>query len=153
MFSGVRITASLASFRSLLKMMFSLLLSQNQRTGSLQTGLTNLYVITLYLLTRWQKLDGAISRARCHPRFPGVFAFGGKDLDLEIWQPATTGDSEFQTLHPSWIAKNVKNDQYNLKHPVWISDLHFLDDQRRPRDSGFMIVVSTRFHQVSGPWQ
>jgi len=52
------------------------------------------------------------------------------------------------TLHPLWRAKNVRNDEYNLTQPVWISDLHFLDEQRRGHDAGYRVVVCTRFYQI-----
>jgi hypothetical protein len=114
---------------------------------------TDLYILLLdHGLTFWQKLSGPVSRARCHPRFAGVFAFGGKDVDLEIWRPATFEFADkLPTLQPWWQAKNVCNDEYNLRQPVWISDLHFLDEQRRDHDAGYRVVVCTRFHQVTEP--
>jgi hypothetical protein len=97
----------------------------------------------------FQKLKGPVSKARCHPRFPGLFAFGGKEVDLEIWRTATeTSLGEFISFTRFWNAKNVRNDEYNLKQPVWISDLRFLDEERRSLTQGFRIATCTRFHQV-----
>jgi len=95
------------------------------------------------------KLEGPISKARCHPRFVGVFAFGGKDVNLEIWSSTSQGSSNYlKSFFPSWSAKNVRNDEYNLKQPVWVSDLQFLDEQLRAPDLGFLVAICTRFHQV-----
>jgi hypothetical protein len=93
-------------------------------------------------------LDGPISKARCHPRFVGIFAFGGKEVNLEIWNSSSGPSHHLRSFLPIWSAKNVRNDEYNLKQPIWISDLHFLDEQHRPLDLGFLVAVCTRFHQV-----
>ena len=96
-----------------------------------------------------KKLDGPISKVRCHPRFLGIFAFGGKDVNLEIWRPISQESSnQLDVFFPLWGAKNVRNDEFNLKQPIWISDLQFLDEQQRPPDQGYLIAVCTRFHQV-----
>ena len=90
-----------------------------------------------------------MSKARCHPRLPGLFAFGGKEVNLEIWRTPPKGSpSEFISFSRFWNAKNVRNDEYNLKQPVWISDLRFLDEDRRSIDQGFRIATCTRFHEV-----
>lgn len=97
----------------------------------------------------YQKLKGPVSKARCHPRFPGLFAFGGKEVDLEIWRTTSeTSPGDFISFTRFWNAKNVRNDEYNLKQPVWISDLRFLDEEQRPFDRGFRLATCTRFHQV-----
>jgi hypothetical protein len=93
-----------------------------------------------------QKKLGPICRARCHPRFVGVFALGGKDVNLEIWR--SPADEHLAAFELEYVAKNVANDEYNLKQPVWISDLCFLDDDCKPLSEGYMIACCTRFHQV-----
>jgi hypothetical protein len=71
-------------------------------------------------------------------------------VNLEIWSSTSQDSSDhLKSFFPSWSAKNVRNDEYNLKQPVWVSDLHFLDEQRRPLDLGFLIAICTRFHQVA----
>jgi hypothetical protein len=87
-----------------------------------------------------------ISKARCHPRFRGIFAIGGKDVNLEVLRRPL---ANLSTGTSFWKAKNVRNDEYNLTQPVWISDLQFLDGKSRPLEVGFSIVICTRFHQVS----
>jgi len=96
-----------------------------------------------------KKDDGGISKARCHPRFPNIFAFGGKDVNLEIWgaEPDPFGNESY-SLTKIWGAKNVGNDEYNLQQPVWISDLQFLDQQQWSADRGYLLAVCTRFRQV-----
>jgi hypothetical protein len=93
-----------------------------------------------------QKRHGPICRARCHPRFVGVFALGGKEVNLEIWR--SPADEHLAAFELEYVAKNVANDEYNLKQPVWISDLCFLDDECKPLSAGYMIACCTRFHQV-----
>ena len=70
-------------------------------------------------------------------------------MDLEIWGPS---ESTFKNTDPGfdtmWKAKNVRNDEYNLKQPIWISDLQFLDEQKRSQSLGYKLAVITRFHQV-----
>lgn len=93
-----------------------------------------------------QKKHIPICRARCHPRFVGVFALGGKEVNLEIWK--SPADQHLAAFELEYVAKNVANDEYNLKQPVWISDLCFLDDECKPLSEGYMIACCTRFHQV-----
>jgi hypothetical protein len=93
-----------------------------------------------------QKKHGPICRARCHPRFVGVFVLGGKDVNLELWR--SPSEEHLTAIELEWFAKNVANDEYNLKQPVWISDLCFLDDECRPPSEGYTIACCTRFHQV-----
>ena len=95
---------------------------------------------------RFQKKHGPICRARCHPRFVGVFALGGKELNLEIWR--SPPDENLTAFELEYVAKNVANDEYNLKQPIWISDLCFLDDGCKSLSEGYMIACCTRFHQV-----
>src|SRR5271170_4437063 len=60
----------------------------------------------------FQKLKGPVSKARCHPRFSGLFAFGGKEVDLEIWRaPSEASPGEFILFNRFWNAKNVRNDE------------------------------------------
>lgn len=69
-------------------------------------------------------------------------------MNLEIWSSSSGLSHHLRSFLPIWSAKNVRNDEYNLKQPIWISDLHFLDEQHRPLDLGFLVAVCTRFHQV-----
>lgn len=70
-------------------------------------------------------------------------------MDLEIWGPSqSTAQTTPTSFNAMWKAKNVRNDEFNLKQPIWISDLQFLEVQRRPQGLGYKLVVVTRFHQV-----
>jgi len=66
-------------------------------------------------------------------------------VNLEIW---TAASEDLRSFSSAWAAKNLQNDEYGLRQPVWISDLQFLDEQRRSQDLGYLVVVCTRFHQV-----
>lgn len=73
-------------------------------------------------------------------------------MDLEIWGPSQpTAQGTPTNFDAMWKAKNVRNDEYNLKQPIWISDLQFLEVQRGSESLGYKLVVVTRFHQVP-PW-
>jgi hypothetical protein len=102
------------------------------------------------MLTPIKKLVGPLTKARAHPRFPGLFAFGGKGIKLEIRR--SESPSQLEAFSKLWSAKNLSNDEYNLEQPIWISDLQFLDEKRLPEEGGFQIAVCTRYHQVSIPF-
>ncbi len=100
-------------------------------------------------------LPNPVSVMRVHPTIPGIIAFGGKEQDLSIWVSDPDEDEEsneglresiiFQNFRPTWKAKNVKNDELDLRVPVWVSDVQFLQCSTVGR---YKIVCVTRFHQV-----
>ncbi|KAK9481050.1 hypothetical protein V1514DRAFT_324083 [Lipomyces japonicus] len=110
----------------------------------------------------------SISAFRVHPQRPNIVAFGGKDFELEInelknvvannderddarWK-IIPNDSKIIPRQKLWKAKNVKNDELDLRVPVWVSDVWFLDvDDNAAADSlndHFRLVISTRFGHV-----
>lgn len=103
---------------------------------------------------------------RCHPTLTNIFAIGGKERDLCIYdidaivkakqQEAiddinAAGPNENTSIHKKksnrnvgliFQAKNVKNDFLDLQQPVWIHDLQFVDK------SATKVAVATHYHQV-----
>ncbi|KAK2703899.1 WD repeat-containing protein 74-like [Artemia franciscana] len=65
-----------------------------------------------------------IARMRQNPTKPSVFAIGGQENTLRLWDLANPEK-------PLFKAKNVKNDFLNLRVPIWISDIAFLQDSER----------------------
>ena len=63
-----------------------------------------------------------------------VFATGGKENELKIW------DIEL-TEKPKFTAKNVKNDWLNLRVPVWVTCARFVPNSEK-------IYTATGHHQV-----
>lgn len=111
------------------------------------------------------ELPPPISVMRMHPTIPNVIAFGGKENDLQVWAGSKSSHSFYadgseaqdspcdlwSALTPIWQAKNVKNDDLDLRVPVWISDLAFLPALATSQPSSvkdLRIVTSTRFQQL-----
>ena len=61
-----------------------------------------------------------------------VFATGGKENDLKVW---SLNDEQ-----PIFRAKNMADNWMQLREPVWIMSIDFLDEKR--------VVVGTAHHQV-----
>ncbi|KAG1599896.1 hypothetical protein G6F46_003592 [Rhizopus delemar] len=99
---------------------------------------------------------------RGHPSQTHIFAIGGKDKDLSIYdldqlveekehvESGTTGPQKNTSPHKKnatknsaliFQAKNVKNDFLDLQQPVWIQDLQFMNKEATK------IAVSTHYHQ------
>ncbi|KAK9239165.1 hypothetical protein V1525DRAFT_449219 [Lipomyces kononenkoae] len=116
-------------------------------------------------------LGEPINAFRVHPNQPNVIAYGGKERELEIsiiqnmhrresdsntdsesdrsssWYIAAIPTGRSLSHRKLWKAKNVKNDELDLRVPVWISDIRFLDVNRNS-GTDFRVVVSTRFGHV-----
>lgn len=96
------------------------------------------------------ELPAPISVMRLDPFCPGIFAFGGKENDLQVWthgqEPEDQADATY-SFTPHWNAKNVKNDFLDLRVPVWISDIACLPstDAGRPVER---LLACTRFQQI-----
>ncbi|CEG68142.1 hypothetical protein RMATCC62417_04457 [Rhizopus microsporus] len=99
---------------------------------------------------------------RNHPVQTHIFAVGGKDQDLRVYnieellkdkeievtdaagpQKNTSTHKNKSTKNTGLIfqAKNVKNDFLDLQQPVWIHDLQFMNKEATK------IAVSTHYHQ------
>ncbi|KAK9766670.1 Ribosome biogenesis protein nsa1 (NOP7-associated protein 1) [Basidiobolus ranarum] len=79
---------------------------------------------------------------RVHPQQSNILATGGKERDLTIWDiNQSTGDSKAK-VEPIFKAKNVKNDFLDLRVPVWITDMQFLNEDVHK------VVVGTKHHQI-----
>ncbi|XP_054284846.1 WD repeat-containing protein 74-like [Macrosteles quadrilineatus] len=76
---------------------------------------------------------GPISRMRHSPNEDNVFATGGKENDLKLWD-VETGKNTF-------TAKNVRHDWLELRVPVWVMDLAFVPESKQ-------VAVATRYGHV-----
>lgn len=102
---------------------------------------------------------------RGHPTQTNIFAIGGKDRDLAIYdlsaiikktrksKQETTDIGPHKNTSPHknksekntgliFQAKNVKNDFLDLQQPVWIHDLQFMNQEAT------VVAVSTHYHQL-----
>ncbi len=65
-----------------------------------------------------------------------MFATGGRENDLKIWNLET-----MQTKpEPTFKAKNLPDNWMQLKEPIWVMSIDFLDENK--------IAVGTGHHQV-----
>ncbi|CAG8665095.1 5624_t:CDS:10 [Dentiscutata heterogama] len=85
---------------------------------------------------------------RVHPKENNIFACGGRERDLSLWDINCTPGSIITKNKESkngmiWNGKNVKSDFVDLRVPIWITDIQFLDEQRTTK-----ILTGTKYHQV-----
>ncbi len=71
---------------------------------------------------------------------PFLFATGGKDNDLKVWDLNDGGEAEKEVSEPMFRAKNMPDNWMQLREPVWIMSMDFMDERR--------VVVGTAHHQV-----
>ncbi|KAG2223007.1 hypothetical protein INT45_012306 [Circinella minor] len=79
---------------------------------------------------------------RVHPTRPHLFATGGNENDLKVYDAEVLMKEEDEKKALVFQAKNVKNDMLDLRVKVWIHDLHFLNEE------GTRIVTATHYHQI-----
>lgn len=66
-----------------------------------------------------------------------IIATGGKENDLKVWN---LNDIKNSSLEACYKAKNVADNWMQLREPVWVMSLDFLDEHR--------VAVGTGHHQV-----
>lgn len=74
-------------------------------------------------------------RAKVCPSSSNLFACGGKESDLAIWDINAT-----DLTKPSIKAKNVSHDRVELRVPIWVTDLQFVTPST--------VVVGTGHHHL-----
>jgi len=67
---------------------------------------------------------------------PFLFATGGKDNDLKVWDL----NGAEKVSEPMFRAKNMPDNWMQLREPIWIMSMDFMDERR--------VVVGTAHHQV-----
>ncbi|KAJ1550488.1 WD repeat-containing protein 74 [Nowakowskiella sp. JEL0078] len=81
-------------------------------------------------------------RMRVHPGTPNLFATGGDERDLAIYDLNSNAGSP-ETLTANWSAKNIKHDVLDMRVPIWITDLQWFD-----RADPSKLVVGTGLHHI-----
>ncbi|KAI9498615.1 WD40-repeat-containing domain protein [Zychaea mexicana] len=79
---------------------------------------------------------------RVHPTKTHLFAVGGKENDLKVYDANLLKEEDGEKKGLVFQAKNVKNDFLDLRVKVWIHDLQFLNEE------GTRIVTATHYHQI-----
>ncbi|KAJ2713614.1 Ribosome biogenesis protein nsa1 (NOP7-associated protein 1) [Coemansia spiralis] len=95
------------------------------------------------------KLQVDAFRMLTHKARPSVFAIGGREQELTVWDAETVeaGSADGYAKPrsaPLFKSKNVPNDNLDLRVPVWITDIQFLDDNT----STPQLAVSTGHRQI-----
>ena len=71
-------------------------------------------------------------KMRVHPTQPHLFATGGDERELCVWDITKFIPSETSTmlpvLKPIWTAKNVPHTPLDMRVPVWITDIQWLPE-------------------------
>ncbi|KAK6202687.1 ribosome biogenesis protein NSA1 [Scheffersomyces amazonensis] len=99
--------------------------------------------------------DEPISTFVQNPYDNGIFAFGGKENDAKIIRlyEKSLNAEVFKTKKVSeafipqviFNAKNVKNDHLDLRVPIWITQILFLQDHP---ENGYKFITATRYGQL-----
>ncbi|KAJ3331656.1 WD repeat-containing protein 74 [Kappamyces sp. JEL0680] len=79
---------------------------------------------------------------KVHPSFPHIFATGGDERELCIWD-ITKRNQEDNSIEPIWKAKNVPHDYLDMRVPVWVSCIVWLSS-----DNHHDIAIGTGYHQI-----
>ncbi len=89
----------------------------------------------------WQ-VKGLLSCMALSPRGSGGVAVGGQERELTLLD-ATTGQAK-------WEARNVAHDKLNLRQPVWVTAVHFLQEEDGSDEGGAgnVIAIGTAYKQV-----
>ncbi|KAJ2236588.1 Ribosome biogenesis protein nsa1 (NOP7-associated protein 1) [Coemansia sp. RSA 485] len=93
------------------------------------------------------KLPVDVCRMRAHKEKLSLFAAGGREQELSIWDAETACvGSEYAEprCKPLFKSENVEPDWLGLRVPVWITDMQFLDSNT----TNPQMVVSTRHSHI-----
>ncbi|KAJ2505953.1 Ribosome biogenesis protein nsa1 (NOP7-associated protein 1) [Coemansia sp. RSA 2052] len=96
------------------------------------------------------KLQIDACKMRVHDKRASIFAIGGREQELTVWDAATAKSAgpstEFAkpSSAPLFKSKNVSNDFLDMRVPVWITDMQFIGDNTTTPT----IAVSTGYKQI-----
>ncbi|KAJ3388175.1 WD repeat-containing protein 74 [Lobulomyces angularis] len=76
-----------------------------------------------------------LCKFKVNKKNPNYFITGGKERDLMLWDLRDIMKSSQQNdkIQPAWKAKNVPHNFLDLRQPVWVTDLAFLDQCDPPQ--------------------
>ncbi len=69
--------------------------------------------------------NSGINAMKVHPENMHIFATGGEEYDLQVWHV-------LQECLSIWKAKNLPNDNLDLRVPVWVTSLQWIGPERIP---------------------
>ncbi|KAI9592939.1 WD40-repeat-containing domain protein [Syncephalis fuscata] len=85
-------------------------------------------------------VPGSVAVMRVHPKQHHLFATGGKDQNLTIWDINQLDNGRPKAEQK---AKNLPNDFLDLKRPIWITDMAFTSP-----DDPSCVALTTANHEV-----
>ncbi|OZJ05236.1 hypothetical protein BZG36_02298 [Bifiguratus adelaidae] len=106
---------------------------------NLETNTSNTLSVPMKPIPTAPKEFSTLCRSKVSKAYPNIFAIGGKEYDLNIFDMSLHTSSESASTNGStngtkkamagriFEAKNVKNDWLDLRVPIWITDLAFLN--------------------------
>ncbi|KAJ2823986.1 Ribosome biogenesis protein nsa1 (NOP7-associated protein 1) [Coemansia furcata] len=96
------------------------------------------------------KLQIDACKMRVHDKRASIFAIGGREQELTVWDAETAKGARSSTEFskpsgaPIFKSKNVCHDFLDMRVPVWITDLQFMDDNT----TNPTIAISTGYKQI-----
>ena len=80
-----------------------------------------------------------------NPLKPDEVAFGSKDKTLQIWNLKLSKEA------PKWQARNLANDELDIKIPIWDTDLAFLSKSNQYSIAACTAYCDVREYDTRGP--
>lgn len=94
--------------------------------------------------SQWLAVKGPLDAFTIHPKLRSIVAVGGQERELEILELEWPEKEEKGSAKSVWEARNVKADQLQLRSPVWIKRIFFLDCEE---EGAYKLLVVTRYGQ------
>jgi ribosome biogenesis protein NSA1 len=92
-------------------------------------------------------LKSPLSAFTPHPEQEGVFAYGGKENDVKIVRLYDKYPLNGLKMEQIFQAKNVKNDKLDLRVPIWVTNILFINLAKHT-ESSWEFITTTRYGQV-----
>uniref|UniRef100_A0A914KVD8 Uncharacterized protein n=1 Tax=Meloidogyne incognita TaxID=6306 RepID=A0A914KVD8_MELIC len=96
------------------------LIKSNNILTATNSGNLSIWNTSGKCLNRWNAGDNLITMRLARGDSPTVFATGGKENELKVWN--------FEDQKCVFTAKNVRPDSLELRVPIWIKNCRFMDE-------------------------
>uniref|UniRef100_A0A915NYA0 WD_REPEATS_REGION domain-containing protein n=1 Tax=Meloidogyne floridensis TaxID=298350 RepID=A0A915NYA0_9BILA len=110
------------------------LIKSNKILTATNSGDLSIWNASGKCLSKWNAGDNLITMRLARGDSPTVFATGGKENELKVWN--------FEDQKCVFTAKNVRPDNLELRVPIWIKNCRFMDE------SGNCLATSTGNAQI-----
>uniref|UniRef100_A0A914MIU2 Uncharacterized protein n=1 Tax=Meloidogyne incognita TaxID=6306 RepID=A0A914MIU2_MELIC len=96
------------------------LIKSNKILTATNSGDLSIWNASGKCLSKWNAGDNLITMRLARGDSPTVFATGGKENELKVWN--------FEDQKCVFTAKNVRPDNLELRVPIWIKNCRFMDE-------------------------